>query len=505
MASRAISDVDAAGVAAHEDKHPKGLYVLFATELWERFSFYSMLALFTLYLQDTADGFGWARNDATRLYSWYLAAVYFSPLIGGIIADRKLGYRRSVMIGGFFFMAGHLLLSFPIVWVMYLALVCLVVGNGFFKPNVSAMVGKLYPEGSHLKDRAYNIFYMGINIGAFLAPLVMEVVKQKVGYHPAFAVAAGGMVVSVGTLALFKRHVEQADIVGRGGSASAVQGNEPKSSLVTEDLPPVATEVSEDELRRGGAAAPQTPGGMFAADATARADRMAAVPDSRRVTALIVIFAIVVVFWMAFHQNGATWTYWANDNTDWGASSVVPILIGIFTLGLIDGSDVSGVISNAINPFFVIVLTFPLIWFWGWLDRKGKEPSTPMKMAIGMFLVAIAYLIMYQGAVSGGNTGRVSPWWLIGAYGVITLGELLLSPMGLSLVSKVAPVRMRGLMMGGWFAATSIGNYLVGTIGVKWTTWTHSKFFFVVACMCAAVGLLLLFLLRPLKKSMPGV
>jgi POT family proton-dependent oligopeptide transporter len=237
----------------------------------------------------------------------------------------------------------------------------------------------------------------------------------------------------------------------------------------------------------------------------ARASALDAVSDTRRITALIVIFAIVVVFWMAFHQNGATWTYWANDNTDWGASSVVPILIGIFTLGLIDGSDVSGVISNAINPFFVIVLTFPLIWFWGWLDKKGMEPSTPAKMALGMFLVAAAYIIMYQGAISGGNTGRVSPWWLITAYGVITLGELMLSPMGLSLVSKVAPVRMRGLMMGGWFAATSIGNYLVGTIGVKWTTWTHSKFFFVVAVMCAAVGLLLLLLLRPLKKSMPGV
>src|SRR5918997_2781854 len=226
MATSAISDVDAAAVGAHADKHPRGLYVLFATELWERFSFYSMLALFTLYLQDTADGFGWARNDATRLYSWYLAAVYFSPLVGCIIADMKLGYRRSVLIGGFFFMAGHLLLSFPIVWVMYLALVCLVVGNGFFKPNVSAMVGKLYPEGSHLKDRAYNIFYMGINVGAFLAPLVMEVVKQKAGYHPAFAVAAGGMVISVATLALFKRHVEQADIVGRGGRAGALKGNE---------------------------------------------------------------------------------------------------------------------------------------------------------------------------------------------------------------------------------------------------------------------------------------
>lgn len=476
----AIADSLDARAATAERTHPKGLYVLFATELWERFSFYSMLALFTLYLQDTTQGFGWARADATRLYALYLAAVYFSPLVGGLIADMKLGYRRSVMIGGFFFMAGHLLLSFPIVWVMYLALVCLVIGNGFFKPNVSAMVGKLYPEGSHLKDRAYNIFYMGINIGAFIAPIVMEVVKQKVGYHPAFAVAAGGMVISVLTLAAFKRHVEHADITP-GTRASRDQ----KAALVSEDAPPIKPDSVKD-----------------AGVPVAAIDR---VSDRTRVFALIVVFAIVVVFWMAFHQNGATWTYWANDNTDWGASAVVPVIIAVFTLGLIDGSDVSGVISNAINPFFVIVLTFPLIWFWGWLDKKGKEPSTPAKMGIGMLLVAVAYVIMYQAAVSGGNTGRVSPWWLIGAYGVITLGELMLSPMGLSLVSKVAPVRMRGLMMGGWFAATATGNYLVGTIGVKWTEWTHSKFFIVVAVLCAAVGLILFLILKPLKKAMPGV
>lgn len=492
----AIADSIDARAATAERTHPKGLYVLFATEMWERFSFYSMLALFTLYLQDTTQGFSWSRADATRLYSYYLAAVYFSPLVGGIIADMKLGYRRSVMVGGFFFMAGHLLLSFPIVWVMYLALVCLVIGNGFFKPNVSAMVGKLYPEGSHLKDRAYNIFYMGINVGAFIAPIVMEVVKQKVGYHPAFAVAAGGMVVSVVTLAAFKRHVEHADI--RPGGKLAL---DPKAALVSEDAPPI-----EPDSTHSHGSSERTAGGMFAKDAGARrASAIDAISDTKRIVALIVIFAIVVVFWMAFHQNGATWTYWANDNTDWGASSVVPVIIAIFTLGLIDGSDVSGVISNAINPFFVIVLTFPLIWFWGWLDKKGKEPSTPTKMAIGMLLVAVAYLIMYQGAISGGNTGKVSPWWLISGYGVITLGELMLSPMGLSLVSKVAPIRMRGLMMGGWFAATATGNYLVGTIGVKWTEWTHSKFFFVVAVMCAAVGLILFLILKPLKKAMPGV
>lgn len=477
-------------------EHPRGLYVLFATEMWERFSFYSMLSMFTLYLQDSVQGFGWARPDATRLYAMYLAAVYFTPLIGGWIADFQLGYRRSVMIGGFFFMAGHLLLSFPLVWVMYVALACLVIGNGFFKPNVSAMVGKLYPEGSHLKDRAYNIFYMGINVGAFLAPIVMEIVKERVGYHPAFAVAAGGMVVSVTTLALFKRHVEAADVTPRRRLKPATE--DPKSVLVTVDAPPL---VPEAELSDG----PNPPTESKTEVTSSLPKSIDLVSDTRRIFALIVVFAIVVVFWMAFHQNGATWTYWANDNTDWRASAVVPIIIGILTLGLVDGSDVSGIISNSINALFVIVLTFPLIWFWSWLDRRGKEPTIPTKIAIGMFLVSVAYLIMYQAALSGGNTGKVSPWWLISAYAVITLGELMLSPMGLSLVSKVAPMRFRGLMMGGWFAATASGNYLVGTIGVKWTVWSHSKFFIVVAAMSAAVGLLLLLILKPLKRAMPGV
>jgi len=476
------------------DRHPKGLYVLFATEMWERFSFYTMLALFTLYLQNPTEGFGWVTNRATRLYALYLALVYFSPLVGGWVADKKLGYRRSVMIGGFFFMAGHLLLSFRSVPIMYIALLCLVIGNGFFKPNVSAMVGKLYPEGSHLKDRAYNIFYMGINIGAFLAPVVAEVVRQWFGYHPAFAVAAGGMVISVFVLWKFKRHIEGVDV---GTAASAVKGQEPKASLTTVGAPPLEPQKAER--------APATPGGMSAAAARHRHAAMEAVSDKKRIGALIVIFLIVIVFWMAFHQNGATWTYFANDNTDWTGSRVVPVIFKVFTLGLLKTNDVSGVISNAINPFWVIALTFPLIWFWGWLDKRGKEPSTPAKMGIGMFLVAGAYMIMYQAARSGGDTGRVSPWWLITGYAVITLGELMLSPMGLSLVSKVAPIRLRGLMMGGWFAATASGNYLVGTIGVKWTVWSHSKFFLVVAMMAAAVGLLLFAILKPLKKAMPGV
>ncbi|MBV9928557.1 MAG: peptide MFS transporter [Acidobacteria bacterium] len=509
--------------------HPRGLYVLFATELWERFSFYSMLALFTLYLRDPAQGFGWTAAQATSLYANYLMFVYASPLVGGFLADRVLGYRRAVTIGGLFFMAGHGLLAFHSLPAVYAALTCLVVGNGFFKPNVSTMVGNLYPEGSPLKERAYTIFYMGINIGGLIAPLVMEVVKRQFGFHPAFAVAAFGMVVSVTTLWAFRRAVER-----RGHDRGA--------------------------------------------KADARPDAMRGVPDWKRVMALVVVFGLVVVFWMVFNQNGSTLTFWADDNTDWA---------------------VSGTLSNAINSFWIISLTFPLLRFWDWLARRGKEPSTPSKMALGMLLTSLSFLVLYAAASVGegrevrpemyeagsfrindraleklkaegvpqetldklasardpegkylvygvkfaprrdGDSGqlvsggrqladavervapgefsaradaflqsaylfRVSPLWLILAYAIISLGELMLSPMGLSLVSKVAPPRWRGLLMGGWFVSTAIGSKLTA-IGVYWELWRQSSFFLVLALMALGMTLVLRALLRPLKSAMPGV
>lgn len=540
----------------HKEKHPKGLYVLFFTEMWERFGFYSMLAMFVLYLRDDKQGFGWSAKAATNLYANYLMFVYASPLIGGWIADKKLGYRNSVMIGGLIFMVGYFLFAIHDINAVYAALVCLVVGNGFFKPNVSAMVGQLYPEGSELKDRAYNIFYMGINIGALLAPINAElmvngfelnlarlglkdpIIFKGIGFSKAFAIAGFGMIISVAILWLFRHYVEGGKHTGLSNT-----GTRP-----------------------------------------ARQNLIDSVPNSRRIGALIVVFLIVIVFWMVFHQNGSTLAYWADDNTNW---------------------NVSGIISNAINPFWVVTLTFPVVWMWGWLNKRGMEPSTPGKITIGMFLTAASFGVLYLAARSGegadvrpdmyasgsfritdrtlwkleqagvpigvraqldkyteekssflglfestekkyqiknkkfapdkDGTGeakllaalgtvltteekskylatieenaylfRVSPVWLFLSFAVVTLGELMLSPMGLSLVSKVAPVHLRGLMMGGWFVATAIGNKLT-MIGVFWDEWLQSNFFAVLGVMALAMAIVLLFLLRPLKKAMPGV
>jgi len=546
------------GTVAEAGKHPKGLYVLFGTEMWERFSFYSMLALFTLYLRDPVEGFGWTATQATSLYANYLMFVYASPLIGGLIADKVTGYRKAVMIGGFFFMAGHGLLSIPALWAVYAALTCLVIGNGFFKPNVSTMVGNLYPEGSHLKDRAYNIFYVGINVGAWIAPIVMEIVKAYFGFHAAFAVAAFGMVISVGILWYFKNYVENPNKNPLGDAEQAAD-----TAATAVDAPPHGISQQEE---------------AHAAHARNKSALMDAVPDWKRIMALIVIFLIVIVFWMVFHQNGSTLTYWADDNTAW---------------------NVTGTISNSINPFWIIVLTFPLVWFWGFLDKRGKEPSTPTKMAIGMTLTGLSFFVLYFAATQGEGyqptandlatgsfrinervvknlaadgvpqevlnkimaakdadgknivndvkfsatedektkakmTGeqnliaaidsaapgegtkykdkflmrsylfRVSPFWLLLAYAIISLGELMLSPMGLSLVSKVAPIRMRGLMMGGWFVATAIGNKLT-MIGIYWSIWYQSSFFIVLGSMALVMAVVLFLLLKPLKKAMPGV
>lgn len=481
------------GADSARPRHPMGLYLLFATEMWERFGFYTAAAVMTLYLQQ--GGFGWTKDQATSLWANYLMFVYLTPLLGGWLADKYLGYRKSVLIGGLFFIAGYAMLGLGNVSLFYVALGLIFAGNGFFKPNISTMVGNLYPPGSPLKDSAYNIFYMGINIGAMFAPIIAEICRQLVtgseahaaassgktlspeqaeavrqGFLTAFYVAAGGM--TFGTL-LFGSLYRRLESVERHKTLAETPAAE---LALTEDLKPAPTLSAIDQA-----------------------------PEKTRILALLVIYAIVIVFWMVFHQNGSTMTYWADENTDW---------------------KVSGVVSTSINGFWIVVLSMPLVWFWGWLNRRGLEPSTPVKILLGMLLTAFSFLILFVAAKSGGDQTfltdasgqlmrdangvlmteehRVSPIWLITAYAVISLGELMLSPMGLSLVSKVAPARMRGLMMGGWFVATAIGNKLTA-IGLLWTQWYHSSFWLLCSGLALATAIVMLALLRPLKRAMPGV
>jgi POT family proton-dependent oligopeptide transporter len=494
-------------------RHPKELIILFASEMWERFGFYTAAALMTLYLQ--YGGFGWKKEDATTLWSYYLMFVYATPLIGGWLADKFIGYRRSVIIGGVVFVLGYGMLAVGQVATFWLALILIFIGNGFFKPNISTMVGNLYPAGSPLKDSAYNIFYMGINVGAFTAPIVAEAIRQRIvpdevyravqngvavtaaqqeqvrnSFLMGFVSAAIGMTLGTILLCLFYKALAKAD--------RRKQPHDAQQAALTEDIAPHADVPAIEK-----------------------------VPARTRVAALIVIFALVIVFWMVFHQNGTTMTYWADKNTDWKNAPEMKYVITALSLGTVDSSQASGVISNAINPFWIVVLSMPLVAFWNFLGRRGLEPSTPTKMALGMLLTAAAFFILYIAAMNGGNQtfqldpttgervlnaqkvpivkeGLVSPWWLIMAYCVLSLGELCLSPMGLSLVSKVAPAHMRGLMMGGWFVATAIGNKLT-MIGVLWDYWLHSDFWLLCSGLAAVMAVVFLLLLKPLKRAMPGV
>jgi POT family proton-dependent oligopeptide transporter len=467
----------------NELKHPAGLKVLFFTEMWERFGFYTMLAIFTLYLDEH-----FHYPHPGTIYGLFLALVYFTPIAGGYIADRILGFRKTIILGGILMSIGYFLLSVPIKetpqieqeilkaeqvqkenfkkweekvlqlkgegknseeaapkyqgpqrkrmrWIFFLGLLMIVLGNGLFKPNISVMVGNLYTEDNPLKDSAFNIFYMGINIGALFAPIVASFLRNNFGWSYAFGAAALGMILSILTFQGFKRYIEHAEISSH------------KDSLVKD------VNLTKAE-------------------------------EKKRIYSLLTIYAIVILFWMSFHQNGFTLTFWGRDCTK-------PFM----------GYKIPAELFQSINPFFVIFLTPLVVSFFKYLRKKNLEPSTPGKMMIGMLLTATSFLIMTIAGLAGGDTGMVSVFYLVFAYAVITLGELCLSPMGLSFCSKVAPPRFRGLMMGGWFAATAIGNYLSGAIEPLWNKLPHSRFFFLLVISSLFAALLLRLVLKSVNEA----
>ena len=428
-------------------KHPRGLVVLFFTEMWERFAFYTMLAVFTLFMDEVM---GWPDSVKGDIYGLFMAGVYFTPIFGGWIADRLLGYRRTIITGALIFGTGYFLLSLSgpsLVWLFYVALAIIILGNGMFKANISVLVGNLYEEGSELKDAGYLIFYMGINLGAMIAPLAATALHKIFGtYNAAFAAAAIGMIFSL--------------IIFEAGK---------KKYLYAE------ARQKEDVARR-------------ANDESYREAQMSREEEKERILALMIIFSIVVFFWMSFHQNGFALTLFAKRSViklDW----LKPETYQFF------------------NPFFILVLTPFLIRFFNWLGEKGKEPSTPAKIGMGMFYSGLAMVLMAVASWAGGDLDQniMSPAWLIGTYFIITIGELHLSPMGLSFVSKVAPIRMRGLMMGFWFGATAVGNYLSGFIGKFYSSMPHHNYFLILASLLFISAFLVRLFLNRLKHATQGV
>ncbi len=480
--------------------HPPALKVLFFTEMWERFGYYLMLGILLLYMRDSVmGGLGFSYEAGAEVYGTFIALVYLTPFFGGIIADRSLGYRNSVILGGVLMGIGYLILAIPGTAALFTGLGVVVVGNGFFKPNMSALVGRLYPDGSPLKDAGYNIFYMGINIGAFVCNFVAAILRNQFGWGYAFAAAGIGMFVGVAIFVFNRRLL--AHVPDRGDGSEAQAGI--LGTLLVQVIVPAAVAGTVGYLFLGPVFGSQTTaafvlGALPVVIYYALLWMRAPADERGPIGALLSIFAVVVVFWMVFHQNGSTLTLWAEENTRREAGALAPVLTTLYmdqdaTIGeAIPDPDVQGsywrnvplgerpqpgqtqtLISTelfqSINPFFIIIFTPLVVGFFAWLRRFGKEPSTPAKIAWGMLITAASTVFMLGAVwVSGGGELKVSPWWLVGTYAVVTVGELFLSPMGLALVSKLAPARVTALMMGGWFLATSIGNKLAGVLAGFW-------------------------------------
>ena len=509
-------------------KHPRALPFLFFSEMWERFGYYLMIGIFTLYLKDVKEGFAMTEAESADLYGTFIGLVFLTPFLGGLLADRYLGYRKSIIMGGIMMGIGYLLMGVNNLTVLYIAMTLVILGNGFFKPNISTLLGNVYttPQHVHQKDEGYNIFYMGINIGAFICNFFGAALYITYGWAYAFAAAGVGMFIGVIIFLTGTKHYAAYDI-----KKGVQQGDMSFTRIVMLILVPSIV---------AGVVGWLIPGDFFGSDST-DAFIFACIPviyfytslyvsaeksEKRPIAALLAIFAVVVLFWAVFKQNGSALTTWADRYTDREVTGttekVFEKLIFAQTLTYKNDSVAkyddqfriqkengkvikefnypvyfknisteklpaenekinvwSTNLSQSINPGWVILLTPLIVAFFAFLRRKGKEPSTPTKIAFGLLFSALSVFVMIA-AVKAGNNGteKVSVLWLIGSYGVITIGELLLSPMGLSIVSKLSPVRITSLMMGGWFVSTSIGNKLSGVLASMWDKYEDKTNYF---------------------------
>lgn len=435
--------------------------VLFVTELWERFAYYGMRALLILYLIDTSTGgLGWSREQASQLYGWYNGLAFLTPVAGGWLADRFLGTNRSLVIGGALIAAGHLTLAVAFAWSFYAGLALIIVGTGFFKPNVYTMVGQLYHDRDQRRDAGFTLYYMGINLGALFGPLVCAWVAAhpRLGWPYAFGVAGFSMLIGL-TFYLCTR-----------GHRLRGVGAPPSDHRVTSRREPGRRRLSQEERRR--------------------------------ILALGIITLFVVVFWLAFEQVGSSLNLFAAQRTDrvvdgW-LSAVVP------------QNEIPAAWFQAVNPLFVLLLAPIMARLWQTMGSRA--PSTQAKMALGLVLLGTAYLVMVLGAGASDRGDLVSPWYLIIFYLVYSLGELCFLPAGFSFVGQAAPARLASMLMGLWFTANFIANVLGGYLAgmteriergeLFGVLGGQADFFLIFVILCAGAGLLLLLLLPVIDRLM---
>ncbi|MDA1272897.1 MAG: peptide MFS transporter [Verrucomicrobia bacterium] len=487
-------------------KHPRGLYTLFFTEMWERFSYYGMRALLVLFMVDAVEsgGLGFDDKTATSIYGLYTAFVYLVALPGGWIADRLLGAQRAVWYGGIIIALGHFTLAIPTLQAFFLGLVLVVLGTGLLKPNISAMVGQLYPEGGARRDAGFTIFYMGINLGAALGPLICSTLGEKLNWHYGFAAAGVGMAFGLIQFKFTSKHLGTAGLaphrdprnvtgvrgIDRGwyyvGAAMAV--------VLTVVILGLARVITFNPIPLAQNTTYVIVGiamiyfiGIFAFGGLNAIEK-------QRVVVIIVLLFCAALFWSGFEQAGSSLNLFADRYTD--------RMLETFAFEIPTGW------FQMLNPVFIITLAPIFAALWVNMARRHLNPAIPMKFAFGLILLGAGFLVMVAAAKLVVAGDKVAPFWLIFTYLLHTMGELCLSPVGLSAVSKLAPARFVGQMMGLWFVAASLGNLIAGLFAGEIDPNAIDQMpdlYLRVVITPVLAGVVMLILVRPIKKLLGGV
>lgn len=427
--------------------HPVGLYVLFFTEMWERFSYYGMRAILVLYLvgEATAEnaGLGWSNGDALSLYGTYTMLVYVASIPGGIIADKLLGQRKSVLLGGILLVAGHSILAIEEMWAFYSGLGLIIAGVGMLKPNISTMVGGLYKQGDIRRDKGFTIFYIGINVGAFLSSLIVGYVGEVHGWHYGFGLAGIGMALGLIQYLAGQKHLKH---VGNfiGNSENAEEKAAAKRPL---------TKIEKD-----------------------------------RVVVLFISFLLVIVFWGAFEQAGGLMNIYASEKTN----------------RMLMGWEVPASWFQSLNAMFIIFLGTSVAAYWAMRKLKGKVSTSLFKMILGLIIMGAGFFFMTAAAGQYESNGSSAMYWLVLAYLFHTVGELCISPVALSYITKLAPLKYASIMMGVYFAMTGFGNKLAGLLGEASEKLGEFTIFTGIAVFCVGFGLLVMLFRKKLEKLTHG-
>jgi len=433
--------------------HPVGLYVLFFTEMWERFSYYGMRAILVLYLvaqtQGENSGLGWTNGEALSLYGWYTMLVYVASIPGGWIADKFLGQKKSVLYGGILLVAGHSILAIEEMWAFYSGLGLIIAGVGLLKPNISTMVGGLYKQGDIRRDKGFTIFYIGINVGAFLSSLIVGTVGEVYGWHYGFGLAGIGMAAGLVQYLFGQKYLKSV------GNFLGASENKDEKDAMNKPL----SKIEKD-----------------------------------RVVVLLISFLLVIIFWGAFEQAGGLMNLYASDKTDRILSFSLPFI----------GNEVPASWFQSLNAMFIIFLGTTVAGYWANRKLKGKISTSLFKMILGLIIMGTGFFFMTAAAAQYESNGASAMYWLVLAYLFHTIGELCISPVALSYITKLAPVKYASLMMGVYFAMTGFGNKLAGLLGEASENLGEYVIFTGIAIFCVIFGFLVMLFRKRLEKLTHG-